>query len=246
MGLTKHKLIAVATVACAMLAQASAPGGQRERIPWLWDNAAVPRWSGQHVAVLAAHVHLTGSELRRRARQDSPRLAAGTQVTPVVHVELSVVRPPVLDAAARDAILHDVLRAARGSTSGWVQLDMEARPSHRTFYLELVRELRHQLPPDIKLSVTALAWWCRSHEWLDNIAADEVVPMVFRMGRETDAIRATWEQQPGKLHPRCRAGAIGTATSEPLAGDVMARYSREYVFDRRSWRTEIEKREEFR
>jgi hypothetical protein len=234
----------VAGAACALLVAGAAPAStapSHERIEWLWDNAAPPR-SAQEVAVLVAHVHLTGDEVRERRRQDTPHLDPATRITPVVHVEVSTVRAPVIGAPAHDAIVAAVLRASRWSTSGWVQLDMEARPSHRSAYLALVHDIRAQLPPDTKLSVTALAWWCRSHAWLDDIAADEVVPMVFRMGRDTQRLRELWLREPRQLHPRCRGGAIGTATIEPLPDDVTARYAKEYVFDPRGWRTEVGKR----
>ena len=68
---------------------------------------------------------------------------------------------------------------------------MEARPSQRETYLRLVKQIRTTLPTDVRLSVTALAWWCRSDAWMDTLAADEVVPMYFRMGRDAaDVIAA--------------------------------------------------------
>lgn len=233
MGLVNFKWLFVAAVACAPLvhaAHATDGDAPRERIAWLWDGVAAPSWSAQHAAVLVSHIHLTGSEVRRRWRHDNPGLGAGARVTPVVHVELSTVRPPLLTDAARRAVVDAVMQASAGSSSGWVQLDMEARPSQRAFYLGLVRELRARLPHGTKLSVTALAWWCRSPHWLDELAADEVVPMVFRMGGDTARIRETWLSEPGRLHPRCRAGAIGTGAAEPLPDSALARYTKQYIF----------------
>ena len=207
-----------------------------ERIAWLWDGAGLPVWSAPHAAVLVEHVHLGGAEVRTRPRLAAAALPGGTRITPVIHVEVSTVDPPQPDAAGRDAIVQAVLRWAPRSTSGWIQLDMEARPSQRTFYLELVRTIRQQLPPQVKLSVTALAWWCRSPAWLDSLAADEVVPMAFRMGKDAAALRALWRDTPGRLHPRCRGTALGVATVEPLPAEVTRRYAKLYVFDRRGWR----------
>lgn len=211
-----------------------------ERIAWLWDRAALPVWSQQHAAVLVQHVLLAGDQVRTRSRMDTPPLAPGTRVTPVVHVQVSIVDPPRPGAEAHSAILAAMRRAAGLSTSGWVQLDMEARPSQRAFYRALVHDIRAELPPALRLSVTALAWWCSSRDWLDGLAADEVVPMLFRLGRDGGRLRTLWADAPQRLHPRCRGPALGIATPEPLPAAVLARYSRLYVFDRHQWRREEE------
>lgn len=207
-----------------------------EQIAWLWDKSALPEWSKGHAAVVIEHIHLTGEDVRRRPRLDRPPLLASTRITPVVHVEISTVRPPVGLERSRELILDAMRRATTLSTSGWVQLDMEARPSHRNFYHSLVKDIKATLPPTIRLSVTALAWWCRSGAWLDGLAADEVVPMVFRMGKDAELLRQIWSEAPERLHLRCRAGAIGQAVQEPLAADVSKRYGRIYAFDAKHWR----------
>jgi hypothetical protein len=132
-------------------------------------------------------------------------------------------------------ILRAMHEAATVSTSGWVQLDMEARPSQRVFYRSLVRQLRAELPPQIKLSVTALAWWCRSPAWLDDLGADEVVPMFFRMGRDNAALRRVIEQSPATLHASCRTVA-GFSPQEAFPPQVAARYRKTYWFDRYAWK----------
>lgn len=91
-------------------------------------------------------------------------------------------------------------------------------------------------PPTTRLSVTALAWWCRSGNWLDGLAADEVAPMLFRMGKDAELLRQMWSATPEKLHPRCRSGAIGRALQEPLAANTLSRYVRIYSFDAKHWR----------
>jgi hypothetical protein len=218
------------------LGMLASPARASERIAWIWDGTRVPAWSQAHAAVLVQHVLLSGDEVYTRPRGGQPALAANARITPVVHVEVSTVRNPTPGPQAHAAILHAMRRAAALSTSGWVQLDMEARPSHRDAYLALVREIRRELPPSMRLSVTALAWWCGSRSWLDEIAADEVVPMLFRMGRDGVRLRTLWQEQPWRLHPRCRAGAIGSGTPEPLPADVTARYEKVYVFDAARWR----------
>jgi len=73
-----------------------------------------------------------------------------------------------------------------------------------------------------KLSVTALAWWCRSPAWLDDLPADEVIPMFFRMGRDNVRMRHIVEHTPELLHASCRQGSAGFAPQEPFAPQVIA------------------------
>jgi hypothetical protein len=205
-------------------------------VAWLWDNAALPPWSIAEAAVLQRHILLSGDSATTRQRMVAPHLPGGTRVTPVVHVEVSIIHPPRHIELQAPLILQAMREAAQASTSGWVQLDMEAHPSQRQFYRDLVRQLRAALPADIRLSVTALAWWCRSPAWLDDLAADEVVPMFFRMGRDSDAMRTLLEQSPQSLHARCRTGSAGFSPQEPVAASITERYRKTYWFDRRAWR----------
>jgi hypothetical protein len=207
-----------------------------QAVAWLWDEAQLPAWSAPRAAVLERHILLSGGDIAIRPRMRQPKLPAGAQVTPVLHVEVSVVRPPVDIESSRALIVKSMRDLAPASTSGWVQLDMEAKPSQRDFYRSLVRQIRAELPPSLRLSVTALAWWCRSPDWLDGLAADEIVPMFFRMGRDSAALRRIVEDSPKTLHPSCRTGSAGFSPQEPFPAGVAQRYATTYWFDRHAWR----------
>lgn len=207
-----------------------------DAIAWLWKDAPIPAFSRAAVAVVDRHVWLAGDKVLVRPGAQPRRLPPGTRVIPVVHVEIDVLHPPRSLGAARATVLDAVDRAARASTSGWVQLDLEARPSQREDYRALVAEIRARLPREVRFSVTALAWWCRSPAWLDGLAADEVVPMFFRMGRDNAPLRAIVATQPGVLHPLCRAGSAGFSRQEAFAPEVAERYRRTYWFDERGWK----------
>ncbi len=205
-------------------------------VAWLWNDTVPPAWSRARVAVVDRHILLSGDTIRERPGAQPRRLPPGTEVTPVVHVELDLLRPTASLRAASPLIVTAMKSAAQASTSGWVQLDLEARPSQRTDYRALVQELRNVLPPKVQLSVTALAWWCRSPPWLDGLAANEVVPMFFKMGRDGQAVRALVAQQPSALHPLCRAGSAGFSPQEPFDRAVIARYAQTYWFDYHGWK----------
>jgi len=207
-----------------------------QQVAWLWDEARLPAWSTHEAAVLQRHILLTGDKTLIRPRMRWPALPSSALVTPVLHVEVSTVNPPTRIENSRAIIIDALLDAAAVSTSGWVQLDMEAKPSQRVFYRALVQDLRTALPQRIKLSVTALAWWCRAPVWLDGLAADEVVPMFFRMGKDSAAMRKLLEHSPNTLHASCRANSAGFSPQEPFAPSVSGRYAKTYWFDRYAWK----------
>ncbi|WP_343732491.1 hypothetical protein [Duganella sp.] len=203
-----------------------------QQIAWLWDGAALPAWSQREAAVLQRHILLSGDTALTRPRAGWP---PASRITPVVHVEVSTVKPPIDIESRRAMIVRAMHEAADVSTSGWVQLDMEAKPSQRLFYRSLVRQLRSELSPQMKLSVTALAWWCRSPAWLDDLGADEVVPMFFRMGKDSARLRDIIVHSPATLHASCRDVA-GFSPQEAFAPQVTARYHKTYWFDRYAWK----------
>ncbi|WLI89351.1 hypothetical protein Q4S45_22095 [Massilia sp. R2A-15] len=221
--------------ALAIALLAAVPAGAGERVAWIWDKADMPVWSASHAALLDRHILLAADAIRTRAGSHLP-VSTATRVTPVLHVEVSTIHPPTNIEASRAAIVGAMLQAAAHSTSGRVQLDMEAKPSQRDFYRSLVRDVRAALPADIALSVTALGWWCRSPAWLDGLAADEVVPMFFRMGKDGAALRELVEHAPQSLHPSCRGGSAGFSPQEPFSEQTTGRYRRTYWFDYHAWR----------
>lgn len=212
------------------------PDPAHDAIAWLWKDASIPAFSRATVAVVDRHIWLVGDKVLVRPGARPRALARGTRVIPVVHVEIDPLHPPAGLRQAAPSVLDAMRSAARATTSGWVQLDLEARPSQRIDYRALVRSIRGELPRDVKLSVTALAWWCRSGAWLDGLAADEVVPMFFRMGRDNAPLRGIVARQPAALHPLCRAGSAGFSRQEAFPPDVTARYRRTYWFDDTAWK----------
>lgn len=230
------RLLALALLCASAIAHADTappPGG----IAWMWDGAALPQPLPAEIAPVVQQILFRGTQVLVRPGHPPRNLPASVRFTPVVHVEMSVVRPPVGFDAHEPIVVDAVVRAARRSTSGWVQLDLEAHPSQRAFYRRLVADVRAALPPSMRLSVTALAWWCRSDAWLDALPADEVVPMFFRMARDGPAMRTLLVDAPGRLHPRCRGEAVGYSLQEPFPAGSTPAYRRTYWFDNRHWRS---------
>lgn len=222
------------TLACTQAPPPEPASVAARPIPWVWEShGRIPSGATQ-AAILSETIHLSGDAVRSWPRGFKVQVAADVAITPVVHVEVSRVNPPAGLRAASAEITQALQRAAGRSTSGWVQLDLEAPLRLRTQYLELVQSSRAALPANVRLSVTALAWWCTGGGWLDSLAADEVVPMFFRMGKDGAVLRELQTNSPHKLHAKCRAGAIGTAHQEPFAASTTARFAKHYQFDYRA------------
>lgn len=203
------------------------------RMAWAWERDEDLRWlpADAGVAYVAASVWLEGDTARIRPRGNRLQVRASTMLVPIVHVDASMRSPADLTDAQRDAVVAQLVRAARDSESHVVQLDFEARLSQRAFLMDVIRHARAALPADHALSMTALASWCGGDAWLQNLPVDEVVPMAFRMASGSALWRARLGEQRAFTAARCR-DAIGTSTDEPLPG---LQAPRRYVFSPAPW-----------
>jgi len=197
---------------------------------WAWERPEDLRWlpANAGVAYVAVTVSLEADQVQVAPRAYPLLVRDDTALMPMVHVDASWRKPPVLSAAQREAVVGQVLsvaaRKARPGQPQVVQLDFEVRRSQRQFLMDVVRELRQRLPPSTALSITALASWCAGDYWLQDIAADELVPMAFRMGRDGPALLAQLSRDGHFPRARCRQ-ALGTATDEPsVQGLAVARH----------------------
>ena len=202
---------------------------------WAWERAtdlsfADPR--RVEVAFLSQTLSVRDGRLIVTPRQQPLAVAPGTAVIPVTRVE-----PSGLDAGRPLPALAEEMAAAVAATAArWspraVQLDFEARRSQRAFHRALVVETRRRLPAGVGLSITALASWCVGDPWLDGLPVTEVVPMLFRMGPETDAVFAHLEAR-GDFSERACRGSVGVAVEEGLRW--MPRGRRPWVFSAAGW-----------
>ena len=204
---------------------------------WAWDRDDDLRFldtSDTGVAFLAATVLLRGDEVVLIPRRNPLRLPAGVNRVAVAHVESDRAAPPLLDgrqfgrfvaalAAVSDEVPHQVL-----------QVDYEAAASQRAFFIAAVAALRRRLP-GAAISVTALASWCANESWTSHLEADEVVPMLFRMGYDGRRVRAKFESGGDFRGADCRS-SLGISTDE--LPTVLPAGRRVYVFNPRRWTAE--------
>jgi hypothetical protein len=148
---------------------------------WAWERPENlefldPRETG--VAVLAKTLILKGSSLAVRPRMQPIGLPPGIITMAVVRIESN---GSIQAAHVRREAIRQILELTSRSASG-IQIDFDARASERSFYRDLLTEVRNQLPRGKKLSITALASWCIHDAWIKDLPVDEAVPMLFRLG----------------------------------------------------------------
>jgi hypothetical protein len=88
---------------------------------------------------------------------------------------------------------------------------------------------------DLPLSMTALASWCSSDDWIASLPVDEAVPMFFRLepgGRSGPPNIPEFRIR----EPLC-ASSIGISTHEPTSATLARK--RVYVFPDRGWREDL-------
>jgi len=202
---------------------------------WAWERPEDLRFApqlGVGVAVLDRTITIRGSRIDTALRRQPVRLDPATPVVAVVRVEAD---REVAPAAAPADAAAAIAAAARRPGIRALQIDFDATASQRAFYAAVLYEVRHQLPRDLPLSITALASWCAGDDWLGTLPIDEAVPMLFEMGPDRFAIA-------GRVHHDAPFGdgpcakAIGVSTREPLGRVPLA--ARAYLFTYRPWTIE--------
>lgn len=160
---------------------------QPSTILWAWERPTDLRFIDPKkfgVAFLAKSILLHADEVGIRPRLQPLQLPEGTKVVAVARIETSREQKPALSASQRDRVVQSIAEMASLPGVAEIQVDFDATQSERNFYRELIANLKQRLPPNTRLSITALASWCMSDDWLTDLSVDEAVPMLFRMSSD--------------------------------------------------------------
>lgn len=201
---------------------------------WAWDRDDDLRFLDTRdtgVAYLAATLTLRGEVVDLAPRHNPLALPAGVSRAAVVHVENDRAEEPQQSAAQMERFVAALAAVAAEVPHRVLQVDYEALASQRSFFIDAIAALRRRLP-DAAISVTALASWCLNESWTSQLAADEVVPMFFRMGYDGRRARAYFAHGGDFRSAACRS-SIGVATDELPPGLPHGR--RVYVFEPKRW-----------
>ena len=174
---------------------------------------------------------LTGAGVFARGRRFQV-LMSGPPAVAMVHVQIDHHLPLAWTAEQRLQTEQAIVQLASAVPAKRLQIDFEVRRSERPVLLQVLSDVRRAMHPGAELSMTALASWCETETWLNRAPVDEVVPMLFRMGPQGQALTAKLEAGGDFANPRCRS-AVGISVDTPLVRAPADR--RVYVFDPRSW-----------
>jgi len=203
-------------------------------ILWAWERPEDLSFIDPHqtgVAYLAKTIFLRGQGVLAKPRLQPLAIPPGTTVIPVVRIESDSDSQPTLSYEQAQAAATEISQLTGLPNVLTVQVDFDATTSQRNFYRTLLSELRKQIPPATKISITALGSWCQGDNWLSGLPIDEAVPMLFRMGVDRNAILARLAGYGFQATP-CESSA-GIATDEHI--DNLPRVSRLYVFNPDGW-----------
>jgi hypothetical protein len=153
---------------------------------------------------------------------------------PVVRIETDWQSDPALSPGQRTEAARAIARLADYSSAA-IQIDFDATRSQRAFYRDLLADLRGRLPDSIPLSITALASWCIYDDWIADLPVDEAVPMLFRMGADSEEV-AAYLRRGGDFAPAISRSSVGIAVDEPAIAAPAGR--RVYVFSPHAWTRE--------
>lgn len=233
--LTAQAVLALVCAAVRPDAPPRAPVSVRMRsLPartlWVWERPEDLRSLDPRSTALAIldQTLLVGPSIRTLPRRQTVVYPAGIARIAVVRIETRPGAP--LDLVQAHAVATQVLVSAAQPGIAALQLDFDARRSERAFYTALLDDLRPRLPARLPLSITALASWCSSDDWIAALPVDEAVPMFFRMepGRDPRDQRPEFRIR----EPLCQS-SFGLSTREPWPSGLAGK--RIYVFPDRGW-----------
>lgn len=212
---------------------------------WAWEAPSDLRFLDPKrfgVAFLSETITLYDDRIWAKPRMQPLKVPDHTYLVPVIRIERSLQHRPTLSEQQLERLTsHIQQRAVQARFSG-LQIDYDAKLSERSFYRALLQRLKKQLPARVELSMTALASWCIGDRWLQDIEVDEVVPMLFSMGKDNPVV-VRHIRSGKRLDSRTGTMAIGLADGEPDVQDALAadtgnkllRDRRVYLFSSKGW-----------
>jgi len=198
---------------------------------WAWERPEDLRGlNTRKFAVAYLDQTLTiGPHVYSHARRQPIVFPATATRIPVVRLETA--SGAVLNEETRREAVQAILASTQQLGIAALQIDFDATRSQREFYRALLIDVRRQMPPNLPLSITALASWCSFDDWLRGLPIDEAVPMFFRM--EPDRRRAPASLPEFRIRePLCQS-SVGVSTTEAWPSEMAGK--RIYLFPDNGW-----------
>jgi hypothetical protein len=218
-------------------------------ILWAWERPEDLQFLNTKrygVAFLAQTLTLKNDDVLLKPRRWPLKVSPATRLIAVTRIESrkTIGQPVALSDKQRAKLTTLIIKTLEEGNVSAVQVDFDAVVSERSFYRSLLHELRQKLPDNVPLSITALASFCVGDRWLTDLPVDEAIPMVFRMGKDSAAIKDMLSDGKDFRDGICRR-SYGIAVDEPFDAKLEAS-RRVYVFNSLPWSVdaiaELEKR----
>lgn len=237
--LIKISAYATVAIACLLLASSGLPLAKTDRMAdfpqvmlWAWERPEDLRFLDSRsvgVAYLAQTLRWQDGRLQVVTRRQPLIVPENTRLMAVTRIETDGRR--LITPEQNGKIIDGLLKTLNKPRVAAIQIDFDAKVSERAAYRRLLQDLRAALPDAVPLSITALASFCLGDPWLKDLPVDEVVPMLFRMGRDSASVKQFVAQGGDFSVPLCR-NSYGVAVDEPLA-EHFSGQRRVYVFNAR-------------
>lgn len=185
-------------------------------ILWAWErpeNLEFIESNKIAVAFLAQTIELNGNVVKLIPRRQPLKVSTETKLIAVTRIETD--KKADLSDQQKSEILRLVLKTLELKNVSSIQIDFDVTVSEREFYRQLLVDLRNQLPSNVGLTMTALASWCASDNWLKGLPVDEAIPMLFDMGADDKTIRDFLASGEDFNEPLCR-NSYGISINQPL------------------------------
>jgi hypothetical protein len=207
-------------------------------ILWAWERPEDLEYLDPQrfaVAFLAQTLTIKGEDVAYSPRLQPLKVHPNAKLIAVTRIESQKITSErvALSDAQRKQLVERILKTLELQNVAAIQVDFDAVSSERDFYRNLLLDLRRALPDKIPLSMTALASFCVGDRWLSDLPVDEAVPMVFRMGADSERIKNMLNSGADFRGNLCQR-SYGMALDEPITTSF-AKQRRVYVFNARSW-----------
>lgn len=219
----------------ASVHRSAAESSKPQVILWAWERPVDLRFIDRQkvaVAYLAKSITLKSDEVIVRPRVQPLLLPDKAKVIAVTRIETDRVHRPSLSNEQCARTIRSITELASLSNVSELQIDFDATQSERQFYRELLAGLRRELPPNTRLSITALASWCMSDDWISDLPVNEAVPMLFRMAADGKQILNRLNAGDDFSEPLCRK-SLGISLDEPRPRNFPSRSL--YFFNPDAW-----------
>jgi hypothetical protein len=213
-----YKITAISTILLTIACQNNI-SNQPNIILWAWErpeNLEFVDSKQVAVAFLAQTLELSNDNVEKIPRRQPLKVSPATKLIAVTRIETNKRGESAkLSDLQRQEILRLILETQKLKNVSAIQIDFDVTVSERGFYRQLLNDLRAKLPTNFGLTMTALASWCISDNWIKDLPIDEAIPMAFDMGADDKTIREFLASGEDWNEPLCRQ-SYGISINEPL------------------------------